>query len=167
MNGGIAEFFKTGHVNSDVRFLTISVKRGKGRRTLTDNVRIVMGIYPMEIPLFPLQPATIGLLLSYDKVDGIREKISSGDKYGTKALLQVRKGEGDQPPPLYEPVIGRIETAVNHDTENLIVDGMEETYYFILDHQIREFISLWDRADDASKATIISGTAVAVPLRII
>ena len=56
---------------------------------------------------------------------------------------------------------------MNDDPENLIVDGMEETYDFILDHHIRELIRFWDRAYDASMETLISGTAVAVPLRIL
>ena len=78
----------------------------------------------MDIPLFPLQPATIGLLLLDDKVDGIRENISWGYRYGTVASLQGRKGEETQPPPLYEPFLGRIESAVNDDPENLVLDGM-------------------------------------------
>ena len=60
----------------------------------------------MDIPLFSLQPATIGLLLSDDKGDGIWDKLSWGDRYGTAALLQGRKGEEAQPPPLYDPVLG-------------------------------------------------------------
>ena len=44
---------------------------------------------------------------------------------------------------------------------------MEENYDFILSHQIMELMRLWDRADDASRATLISGTAVSVPLRIV
>ena len=63
VNGGSAECFKTGHVNSDFRFFPISVKRGKGGHTLTATFRIVMRTYPMEIPSFSLQPATIVLLL--------------------------------------------------------------------------------------------------------
>ena len=85
----------------------------------------------------------------------------------TAALLNVRKGGEAQPPPLYDPVLGRIEAAVNDDPDNLIVDGIEETYDFILAHQIREFISLCDRSDYSSRATLISGTSVAVPLRIL
>ena len=88
----------------------------------------------MDIPLFTLQPAAIGLLLSDDKGDGIWDKLSWGDRYGTAASLQGRKGEGAQPPYIYDPVIGRIEEAVNDDPENFIVDGMEETYDFILAH---------------------------------
>ena len=72
-----------------------------------------MSTYPMEIPLFTLQPAIIGLLLSDDKGDGIQEKLSLGDRYGTAAFLQVRKGEEAQPPPLYEPVLGQIEVEMN------------------------------------------------------
>ena len=44
---------------------------------------------------------------------------------GTAAYLQGRKREEAQLPPLYDPVIGRIEVAVNYDPENLIVDGLE------------------------------------------
>ena len=84
--------------------------------------------------------------------------------YGTAALLQGRKGEEAQPPPLYDPVLGRIKVAVNDKPENLIVKVMEETYDFILAHQIREMIRLWDSADDVSRAILISGTAVSVPL---
>ena len=61
---------------SDVRFFTIYVKRGKGGRTLTATVRIVMNTYPTDIPLFYLQLVTIGLLLSDDRGDGIWEKLS-------------------------------------------------------------------------------------------
>ena len=96
------------------------------------------------------------MILSYDKGYGIRDKLSWGGGYGTAASLQGRKGEKVQPPPLYDLVLGRIELAVNDDPENLIVDGMEETYDFIL-----------YRADDASRATLLSGTAVAVPLKIL
>ena len=46
----------------------------------------------MDIPLFSLQPDKIGLLLSDDKVDGIRDKLSWGDRYGTEDSLQVIKG---------------------------------------------------------------------------
>ena len=99
-----------------------------------------MGTYTTDIPLFTLQPTTIGLILSYDKGYGIWYKISWGDRYGTAALLQVRKGEEAQPPPLYDPVLGRNEVAVNDDPEDLIVDGMEKTYDLILDHHIRELI---------------------------
>ena len=143
------------------------MKRGNGGRTLTVTVQIMMSTYPMDIPLFSLHPETIGLLLWDDKVDGIRDKLSWGDRYGTAALLQDRKGEEAQPPPLYDPVIGRIEAAVNDEPYNLIVDGMEETSNFILAQKIRESMSLWDRADDGSRATLISGTALAVPLRIL
>ena len=93
-------------------------------RTLTATVRIVISTYPMEIPLFPLQLATIGLLLSYDKRDGIQDFFSWGDRYGTAYSLQGRKGKEAQPLPIYGPVLGRIEAAVNDDPENLIVDGM-------------------------------------------
>ena len=68
---------------------------------------------------------------------------------------------------LYDPVLGRIEAAVNDDPDKLISYGMEETYDFIPAHQIRELIRLWDRSDDASRAALISGTAVAVPLKIL
>ena len=88
----------------------------------------------MNTPLFYLQPATIGLLLPDDKGDGIGDKISWGDRYGTADSLQGRKGEEAQPPPLYDPVLVRIEAAVNDETENLIVYGTEETYDFILAH---------------------------------
>ena len=94
-------------------------------------------------------------------------KISWGDRYGTAALLQGIKGGETQPPPLYEPVLVRIEEALNDDPENLVVDGIEATYDLILDHHIRELIRLWDRADDASREILISGTAVAVPLKIL
>ena len=142
MNVGGAECFKIGHINSDVRFFTISVKRGKGGRTLTATVRIVMSTYPVYIPLFSLQPGTIALLLSDDKGYGIWEKNSWGDRCGTADLLQGRKGWEDQPPPLYDPVLGRIEATVNDDQDNLIVDGIEETCDLILSHQIRGLICL-------------------------
>ena len=167
VNGGSAELFKTGHGKSDVRLFTISVKCEKWGRTLTVTVRIVMNTYPMEIPLFPLQPTKIGLILSDDKGDGIRGKFSLGDRYGTAALIQGIKGEETQPPPLYDPLLGWIEAVVNDDPENLIVDCMEETYDFILARQIRELIRFWDRADDASRAALISGTNVAVTVRIL
>ena len=93
MNGGSEEFFRTGHGNSYFIFFTISENRGKGERTLTATVRIMMSTYPMDNPLFSLQPATIGLLLSDDKVDGIGENISWGNRYGTAASLQGRKGD--------------------------------------------------------------------------
>ena len=79
----------------------------------------------MDIPLFYLHPDTVGLLLSDDKGDGIRDKLSWGDRYGTAASFQVRKGGEAQPPPLYDPFLGLIEAAVNDDPGNLIVDGME------------------------------------------
>ena len=60
----------------DVRFFTISVKCGKEGCTLTATVRIGMSTYPTEITLFTLQNATIGLLLSNDKGDGIWDKLS-------------------------------------------------------------------------------------------
>ena len=83
-----------------------------------------MSTYPMYIPLFSLQPATIGLLLLDDKGYGIRDKLSWGGRYRTADSLQGRKGGEAQPLPLYDPVLGRIEAAVNDDPENLIVDGM-------------------------------------------
>ena len=82
-------------------------------------------------------------------------------------MLQGRKGEEAQPPPIYDPVLVHIEAAVNDEPENLIVDGMDETYELILAHQIRELIRLWDRADDASRAILISATVVVVPLKIV
>ena len=109
----------------------------------------------------------MGLLLSYDKGYGIREFFSWGDRYGTSASLQGRKGEEAQPPPLHDPVLGRIKEAVNDDPDNFILDSMEENYDFILAHQIRELIHIWSRADDAFRAILISGTAVAVPWRIL
>ena len=84
----------------DFRFFNISVKRGKGGRTINATVRIVMRTYTMNIPLFSLQPATIGLLLSDDKVNGIRDKLSWEGKYGTADSLQGIKGGEAQPPPL-------------------------------------------------------------------
>ena len=57
----------------------------------------------------------------------------------------------------------RIDAEVNDEPKNLIVDVMEENYYFFLAHHISELICLCYRADDASRATLISGTAVAVP----
>ena len=56
---------------------------------------------------------------------------------------------------------------MNDDPENLIVDILEDTYEFILAHHIRELICLWERADDAYRATLMSGTAVAVLLEIL
>ena len=64
-------------------------------------------------------------------------------------------------------MLGRIEAAVNDDPENLIVYSMEETYDFILAHQIRELIRLWDRSDDESRSMLIYGTVIAVPLKIL
>ena len=96
----------------------------------------------MDIPLFSLQTETIGLLLSDDKGYGIWDKLAWGYSYDTAALIQGRKGDEDQPQPLYNQVIGRIKVAVNNDPDNLIVDCMEETYEFILDHQIREMIRI-------------------------
>ena len=61
------------------------------------------------------------------------------------SFVQGRKGEEAKPPPLYDPVLGRIKTAVNDNPGNLIVDGIEETYDFILSHHIRELIHLWDK----------------------
>ena len=121
----------------------------------------------MDIPLFSLQPTSMGLLLSYDKGYGIREFFSWGDRYGTAASLQGRKGEEAQPPHLYGPVLVRIEAAVNDDPWNLILDVKEETYDFTLAHQNREFIRLWDKEGYESRATFVSRTAVAVPFRII
>ena len=127
------------------------MKGGKEGRTLTVTVRIVTRTYTMEITLFYLQPATVGLLLSYYYGYGTWDKISWGDRYGTAALLQIRKRKDAQPPPLYDPLLGQIEAEVNDDPNNLIVDGMEGNYEFILAHQIREFMNLWDREDDASR----------------
>ena len=121
----------------------------------------------MEIPLFSLQPTKIGLLLSDDKRGFIWDKISWEDRYGTAALLKCRKGEETKPTTLYDPVLVRIEESVYDDPYNFIVEGMEETYDFILTHQIRELISLWDRSDDAPRATLISRSAIAVSLRIL
>ena len=58
-----------------------------------------MSTYLMDIPIFYLHPATIGLLLSDDKGYGIQDKLSWGYRYGTAASLQGRKGEEAQPPP--------------------------------------------------------------------
>ena len=74
-----------------------------------------MSTYPMDIPLFLLQPVIIGLILLDDKGDGIQDKISWGGSYGTADSIQERKGEEAQPPPIYDPVLGRIEAAVHHD----------------------------------------------------
>ena len=124
---------------------------GSGGAHTHATVRILMITYTMYIPLLSLQPETIGLLLSDDKWESIQDKLSWGDRYGTSSLIQGKKGEKAQPPPLYDPVLGRIEAVVNDDPENLILYGMEKTYDFILDHQIREFICLWYRADYASR----------------
>ena len=106
----------------------------------------------------------------------IRELISLCDRsyYSSRATLapipwtsHYFPSSLQQPPPLYDPVLGRIEAAVNDDLDNLIVDGMEETYDFILAHNIRELIRLLNRADDTSRAALISRTAVVVPLRIL
>ena len=78
----------------------------------------------MYITSLLLQPVIIGLLLSNDKVDGIWDKISWEDRYGTAASLQGSIGDEAQPPPLYDPVLVRIEAAVNDDPEKLIVDYM-------------------------------------------
>ena len=56
---------------------------------------------------------------------------------------------------------------MNDEPENLIIDGMEETYDFILAHHIRELMRLWYRSYYASRATFMSKTSVAVPLRIL
>ena len=48
---GRNQLFNIGHGKSDARFFTISVKRGKGGRTITTTVQIVMSTYPMDIPL--------------------------------------------------------------------------------------------------------------------
>ena len=122
MNGGSSYCFNTGHGNSDVRFFTISVKRGKGGSTLTTNVRIVMSTYPMGIPLFPLQLETIGLLLSDDKVDGIWEKLSWGDRYGTSYLLQANLISHTCPPIIFS----RIPSHLSSDSSKPIVAGCRE-----------------------------------------
>ena len=87
-----AECFKAGQGKSDVRFFTISVNRGKEGITLTATVRIVMSTYPIDIPLFPLQRAIIGLLLSDNEGDGIWDKLSWKDRYRPAALIQGKKG---------------------------------------------------------------------------
>ena len=71
--------------------------------------------YPMNIPLFPLQPEKIGLLLSNDKGDSIWDQLSWRYRYGTEDFIQGRKAEEAQPPPIYDPMLGQIEAAVNDE----------------------------------------------------
>ena len=77
------------------------------------------------------------------------------------------KAEKGRRPKIHLDMTGQIEAAVNDDPENFIVDGMEDNYAFILSHQIRELIRLWDRSYDESRETLISGTTVVFPLKIL
>ena len=63
-----------------------------------------------------------------------------GGQVWDSSITPKKKEEGGQPPPLYDRLLVRIEAAVSDDPQNLIVDDMEETYDFILSHQIRELI---------------------------
>ena len=51
-----------------------------------------MSTYPMDIPLFSLHLVTIGLLLSYDKGDGIWGKIHWGAGMGQQLHSKVENG---------------------------------------------------------------------------
>ena len=79
--------------------------------------------YPAVPPLWSLQDATAGL---HD--DGDVGTAAGGDAY--------------------DPAMGAIEDAINADLATLVVDGVEETYDWILSAQVARLLRCLDRPNE-------------------
>jgi hypothetical protein len=53
--------------------------------------------------------------------------------------------------PLYDNALGQIERVVNVELDDLVKKDVEETYNWILAHQLRKIIELWDDSERATE----------------
>jgi hypothetical protein len=128
------------------RYYSVAVKHSKGP-TLRGTVKIDPS-YPAVPPLWSLQPATADL---DDRGGGAA---SWGERRGTAASLQDPSGDArdpsSSPPPLFDPIMGSLEDAVNADLSGLVVDGVEESYDWILSSQIRMLLQRFDALQEGT-----------------
>ena len=68
---------------------------------------------------------------------------SWGELHGSVASLEAGTS------PLYDNVLGQIERVVNVELDDLVKKDVEETYYWVLAHQLHKIIQLWDDSQRA------------------
>lgn len=81
----------------------------------------------------------------------------SGTTHQTASISSLQEGTN----PIYDEGLAKLEQAINNDElETLIIPDMEETFDWILAHQMRRLIHMWDRwqsSRDASNSHACSG----------
>jgi hypothetical protein len=70
---------------------------------------------------------------------------SWGEQHGSVASLEAGTN------PLYDNALGQIERVVNVELDDLVKKDVEETYNWILAHQLRKIIQLWDDSERATE----------------
>jgi len=129
------------------KYYVTGVKHSNGS-TLKATVKIDPA-YPAVPPLWSLQPATANL----DEDVGAQ---CWGEREGTALSLQ-HPTAASASPPLYDPVMGAIEDAVNADLESLVVDNVEDTYDWILSAQVGRLLECFDSVQNGGSASASAG----------
>jgi len=101
--------------------------------------------YPAVPPIWTLQPMSISTSLE-------TESDSWGQRYGSINTLQCSKdADKDQQAPLYDSTLGQLEAEVNtlKVTSCFYNDEVEESFDWILMHQLRVILLGWDEYQES------------------
>ena len=118
---------------------TATIKRKSS--TLKATVIIDTQSYPSEPPVWSLQ-----------NEDGSSGTLSSwGEEHGSVSSLQQNSNNVSGAPPLFDAALHRIECHVNQDLDKFVRQDVENTYDWILIHQLADIVSSWDEVMSASE----------------
>ena len=118
---------------------TATIKRKSS--TLKATVIIDTQRYPSEPPVWSLQ-----------NEDGSSGTVSSwGEEHGSVSSLQQNSNNVSGTPPLFDAALHRIECHVNQDLDKFVRQDVENTYDWILIHQLADIVSSWDEVMSASE----------------
>mmetsp|Transcript_28753 Transcript_28753/g.33035 ORF Transcript_28753/g.33035 Transcript_28753/m.33035 type:complete len:900 (+) Transcript_28753:88-2787(+) len=115
-------------------------------KTLTVCVKIDSR-YPAVPPLWSLQPSSSSLI-----TDSLSNQESWSQKHGTiHSLYNIGDTTADEAPPLHDHALGHIESEANTlcNLSMFLNDGLEESYDWILVHQLGFILNGWDSYQQA------------------
>merc|ERR1740124_1440434 len=137
--------------DSSKRYLA-TIKRKTS--TLRASVRIDVR-YPAIPPLWTLQPSSRHDTEDHSTVSPAR---TWAERYGTAEHLHGNAAGGGVAsggaPPLYDAALGRIEEGVNCMDREPFRDDVEETYDWIVVHQLGEIVAAWDELRQTVEAEV-------------
>jgi hypothetical protein len=110
------------------------------RKSKSLNIRVKID------PRYPAVPPTWTFQQCSTSSTSNADVESWGQSHGTVNALHGTGGKEDQQPTLYDSVLGKLEADVNtlRGMSRFLTDKDEESYDWILMHQLRVIVSVWD-----------------------